>query len=75
MLTDTLRNRFGLHNGYIGSDNTNVEGLSGYFRGFASNDSDAAVIAMEAGVDQVSSMSARECMSGVSGASGVSGVV
>jgi len=27
MLTDTLRNRFGFRNGYIGSDNTNVEGL------------------------------------------------
>lgn len=52
MLTDTLRNRFGLLNGYIGSDNTNIEGLSGYFRGFAANNSDAAVIAMRAGVDQ-----------------------
>ena len=26
MLTDTMRNRFGFRNGYIGSDNTNVEG-------------------------------------------------
>ena len=52
MLTDTLRNRFGLRGGFIGSDNTNVEGLAGYFRGFASNSTDAAVIAMHAGVDQ-----------------------
>ena len=28
MLTDTLRDRFGLDNGYIGSDNENVDGLA-----------------------------------------------
>lgn len=52
MLTDTLRNRFGLRNGYIGSDNTNVEGLSNYFQGYAASADDGAAIAMAAGVDQ-----------------------
>ena len=53
LLRDVLRERFGLgHDGYIGSDNTNVEGLSAYFHGFASNASDAAAMALAAGVDQ-----------------------
>lgn len=52
MLTDTLRNRFGLRDGYIGSDNTNVEGLGSYFKGFSEDEEDAAVVAMTAGVDQ-----------------------
>ena len=52
MLTDTLRNRFGLRDGFIGSDDTNVEGLYNYFQGFASSVAEAAEIAMEAGVDQ-----------------------
>lgn len=52
MLTDILRNRFGLGSGYIGSDNTNVEGLAKYFVGFTGNESDAAVVAMSAGIDQ-----------------------
>ena len=42
MLTDVLREQFGFAGGYIGSDNTNVEGLSSYFAGFADNASDAA---------------------------------
>eukprot|EP01060_Flectonema_neradi_P000152 TRINITY_DN1010_c0_g1_i1.p1 TRINITY_DN1010_c0_g1~~TRINITY_DN1010_c0_g1_i1.p1 ORF type:complete len:823 (+),score=148.97 TRINITY_DN1010_c0_g1_i1:44-2470(+) len=52
MLTDTLRNRFGLKGGYIGSDNTNIEGLRNYFIGFASSLEDAAQLAMNAGLDQ-----------------------
>ena len=36
LLHDALRVRFGLgEGGYIGSDNTNVEGLADYFHGFA----------------------------------------
>jgi beta-glucosidase len=52
LLTGVLRNRFGLAEGYIGSDNTNVEGLADYFVGYASNESDAAAMSVSAGVDQ-----------------------
>ena len=53
LLADALRGRFGLgEGGYIGSDNTNVEGLSYYLHGFAANASDAARMAIAAGVDQ-----------------------
>eukprot|EP00966_Prymnesium_polylepis_P220658 5103867-Prymnesium_polylepis.1 len=51
LLTGVLRERFGFGNGYVGSDNTNVEGLRDYFY-FAANESDAAVMALTAGVDQ-----------------------
>ena len=53
LLQGVLRGRFGLgEHGFIGSDNTNVEGLQHYFEGFAANASDAARMALEAGVDQ-----------------------
>lgn len=52
MVTDTLRNRFGFLNGYVGSDNSNVEALAFDYVGFADNASDAAVLAMETGIDQ-----------------------
>jgi beta-glucosidase len=52
MLTDVLRDRFGLDGGYIGSDNENVEFLANGYQGFASNVSDAAAISIAAGVDQ-----------------------
>ena len=50
LVTDVLRNRFGLRNGYIGSDNGNVEQLA---TAYQITDSDGAVsVAMSAGVDQ-----------------------
>jgi beta-glucosidase len=52
MLTDTLRNRFGLRDGYIGSDCGNVEALFKSFTGFSDSEADGAVLAAEAGVDQ-----------------------
>lgn len=53
LLNGVLRGRFGLgQSGYVGSDNTNVEGLATYFEGFATDAADAARMAMEAGVDQ-----------------------
>lgn len=52
MLTDTLRNRFGLGDGYIGSDCGNVEALMNSFTGFSFDGMDGAVQAAEAGVDQ-----------------------
>ena len=52
LLANALRSRFGFADGFIGSDNTNVEGLSNYMHGFASNSSDAARLAIAAGVDQ-----------------------
>jgi len=51
MLTDVLRNRFGMRDGYIGSDCGNVEALFGSYTGFAESNTDAAVLAMEAGMD------------------------
>ena len=52
MLTDTLRDRFGMGDGYIGSDCGNVEALFGSFTGFSIDQMDGAVQAAEAGVDQ-----------------------
>ena len=52
MLTDTLRDRFGLDNGYIGSDNENVEFLAHGYQGFAANESEGAAMSIAAGVDQ-----------------------
>eukprot|EP01052_Picozoa_sp_SAG31_P031714 SAG31_NODE_3391_length_4326_cov_6.489236_3_plen_593_part_00 len=52
MLTETLRNRFGLGDGYIGSDCGNVEALMNSYTGFSHDSMDAAVQAAEAGVDQ-----------------------
>ncbi len=52
MLTETLRNRFGLGDGYIGSDCGNVEALMNSYTGFSFDTLDAAVQAAEAGVDQ-----------------------
>ena len=52
MLTETLRNRFGLGDGYIGSDCGNVEALMNSYTGFSFDSMDAAVQAAEAGVDQ-----------------------
>jgi beta-glucosidase len=49
MLTDTLRDRFGLDDGYIGSDNANVEFLQHGYQEFANNASDAAAMALDAG--------------------------
>jgi beta-glucosidase-like glycosyl hydrolase len=49
MLTDTLRDRFGLDDGYIGSDNANVEFLQHGYQAFADNASDAAAMALDAG--------------------------
>ena len=51
LLNGVLRGRFNWSDGFIGSDNTNVEGLATYFRGFASNATDAAAMALAAGVD------------------------
>ena len=51
-VTDTLRNRFGLLNGYIGSDNSNVEGLAFDYVGFADDANDSAILAMNTGIDQ-----------------------
>ena len=42
MLTDVLRNRFGLSNGYIGSDSGNVYANAVY--GVAADAADAAVM-------------------------------
>lgn len=50
MLKGVLRGRFGLGNGYIGSDNGNVKQLTEY--GFTSDGDDATTVYMEAGGDQ-----------------------
>jgi beta-glucosidase len=52
MLTDILRDRFGLDEGYIGSDNENVEFLEHGYQGFADSELNAASMAIAAGVDQ-----------------------
>ena len=45
------------HSGYIGSDNENVEFLQHGYQGFADNTTDAASMALSAGVDQVLGLS------------------
>ena len=50
MLTDVLRNRFGLSNGYIGSDSGNVYANAVY--GVAADAADASVLWLTSGGDQ-----------------------
>ena len=51
LVTDTLRNRFGLLGGYTGSDMGNVMQLARNY-GFAKDGPTAVRLAMEAGLDQ-----------------------
>ena len=53
LLTDMLRNRFGLGDGYIGSDSGDVERLAGGY-GIANDSGDASALFMESGNSRLS---------------------